>query len=142
MGRSTTSIGPVKKLGILPKAVLAVVLQCDDQFLFLSEAEGTNAKPILLESNGITEHQIFQIEAALDARGIDPAHIHIVPMEIPLAPLLDLSIHLAIVKVSAGGLLHAKQNGLMSVSANHVARHRDTNIFFDLIARSDLIAAV
>ncbi len=117
-------------------SLLGVVIQHGHDYAFLNDgATISSAAPIILNTDDVTEHVIYQIEHILEQRDIIPEHIYLVPHEISFRPLVDLSLHLAIVTVSEEEFIRVKVADFTSVSAAQVSMHREGNVFFDLLSR-------
>lgn len=119
------------------KSLLGVVLQCDHNYAFLQDDTGgiATSSPIILNTDDVSEHVLYQIEHILQQRDIQHDHIFLVPHEISFRPLVDLSLHLAIVTLPQEEFIRASVNGFTAVSASQVSMFKEGNVFFDLLSR-------
>ena len=117
------------------KNVLAVVIQHEGEYLFVHVPKEDEVRPILVDVDDVMENQLLRLKHYFRQEfNLQPDNVRFSPYTFNLAPLSKVKFYLALVHLPKEDFLQFKEYCEV-YTASKVLLARDTNIFFEALAR-------
>lgn len=116
--------------------ILAIVIEHNNEYLFLQVKSGQEeVRPILVETDDVMENQLNSLFAYFKQQfDVKPEKARFSPYTFNLAPIKPVKFYLAVVSLPEEAF-EKVQRSFKTVPASKVVLNRDSNIFFEALAR-------
>lgn len=116
--------------------VLAIVIEHGNEYLFIKmRPDQTDVRPLLVTVDDVMEHQLNSLFSYLKQElNVRPENVRFSPYTFNLAPVTNVRFYLAVVTLKEAAFAQIKSR-FQAIPASNVVLNRDSNIFFEALAR-------